>query len=680
MENESKQNINNINENISKNESIKDNDKEIDKNKEPEIKQEDIKPNQNIILEKKSKILCPFCYEKNISSNSEDFKPETPIKCSKCSKKFYFFKCFHCNNKIYYKQNFDFTNFIIKCPYSKCQKIFAITSCPKCTTKIFFNGRYPVKCPNQNCNNIFTKIKCPYKDCEKFGITNSKTYKEGDIILCEFHDPKFFFQTLNCYHCSRSIIWIFPHKCLIGGQNIKCPYEDCGKFFNLLNCPSCNKINFFSNSNEDSFGENMININIKCINCSNEYVNLFCPICLKNFTIGNDYIEGNILQCPYALNKNKNKNFIDIPHDDKYFQIVNCIFCKRPNIFMDSDKYPYYHGQKVLCQYQDCQKIFCKIPCPFCMKFNLFPKAEFSFGSKISCVFENCKKSFRVFLCPNCNNYQVETKDMLEGQNIKCLKCGVFFFSIYCPHCKNNILGKNTKLLFGQSILCPYKNCQRLFSYLYCCKCKKPLYDKNNAYNDEMIINCPYKNCGVKFINCICPKCLRNNFTIIKMDNNYNQENNIRFTDSMECIHCGNKFLPTKRYNIFNEGIIIEFRQGKTIFFNDGIKDPLQMIKSKMIIESEIYKLIEDENCGNFKISQLGQTLSNLTIMEQVIKKDERMQCCFCLENISESVFIPCGHRCVCFKCGEMIMKSQNKKCPICQEEAFYLLKKVYDV
>ena len=71
--------------------------------------------------------------------------------------------------------------------------------------------------------------------------------------------------------------------------------------------------------------------------------------------------------------------------------------------------------------------------------------------------------------------------------------------------------------------------------------------------------------------------------------------------------------------------------------------------------------------------------MNDTTMIEQVIKKDERIQCCFCLENKSESVFIPCGHRCVCFRCGEIIMKSQNKKCPICQEEAFYLLKRVYD-
>ncbi len=57
---------------------------------------------------------------------------------------------------------------------------------------------------------------------------------------------------------------------------------------------------------------------------------------------------------------------------------------------------------------------------------------------------------------------------------------------------------------------------------------------------------------------------MRNNFTIFKSKNN--EENlNINFRDLMECIHCKNKFVPQKRFNIFNEGIIITFNQGKKL-------------------------------------------------------------------------------------------------------------------
>ena len=77
---------------------------------------------------------------------------------------------------------------------------------------------------------------------------------------------------------------------------------------------------------------------------------------------------------------------------------------------------------------------------------------------------------------------------------------------------------------------------------------------------------------------------------------------------------------------------------------------------------------------------------SNIDNNNKIIEEDEsddsdeeKDLCCICMENKSESVFVPCGHRCVCFVCGDNIIKSKNKKCPICQEESTALLKKVYD-
>ncbi len=49
-----------------------------------------------------------------------------------------------------------------------------------------------------------------------------------------------------------------------------------------------------------------------------------------------------------------------------------------------------------------------------------------------------------------------------------------------------------------------------------------------------------------------------------------------------------------------------------------------------------------------------------------------------CLENPKESVFVPCGHRCMCYECA---VKSYEKfkKCPLCQVTSTDILKKVYD-
>ena len=144
---------------------MKENSDEENNNKEKEI----------IKSKNESKVKCPFCYEDNfqISENSP-LKSESQIICNKCKKIFYFIKCFHCEGKIYYKQEMDFTNFIIKCPFTYCQKIFSISYCTLCSTKIYFNGRYPLKCPNKSCNNIFFKIKCPIKECNNYITINFK--------------------------------------------------------------------------------------------------------------------------------------------------------------------------------------------------------------------------------------------------------------------------------------------------------------------------------------------------------------------------------------------------------------------------------------------------------------------------------------------------------------------------
>ena len=625
-----------------------------------------IKNLNNLNISKKLK--CPYCFEVNKHSEENQLLQEFPIKCSKCTKLFYYIKCFHCVNPIYYSEIIDFYNCSIHCPYKNCHKKFSIVKCDKCETKIFFNGRFPVKCPNQSCQNIFVKIKCPQMNCTN-SITLSKNnnnltfYEEGSVIQCNKHLNPFKFQIINCYHCSRNLLWPFTNF-YIAGQIIQCPYKDCLNSFNIINCHNCKKNNFFPK------GNNIYGVHLKCIYCKFNFTNLFCPYCLKGYQIKSiedknegdnknyKYVDGNILNCPLQNEKN--------PHNKKNFQLVTCIYCKQINIFRE--KNPYYHGQSFECSYKNCQKKFNKIPCPFCLKFNIFPKNDFSYGTMYKCVYKNCEKNFSIFLCPNCKNYQVETEKIIDGQNVKCLKCNTNFFSIRCPHCLNSIFGINYRLRFGESILCPYLNCQKLFNYYFCCTCKKPLYDKNNTYSDSNLIKCAYKDCQTNFSNYVCPNCDANNFIKITDISKYKPI----VDDVIQCMKCKSNFYPSNQIRIFNEGITIKFYKGDIIKFNQPLVDPFEEIQIKRFIPNEeLYNMIAS--------SKSNQLTSSAMILEQAKEKEERTMCCFCLSKISESVFIPCGHRCVCYECGTKIMKDGKKKCPICQEDSSFLLAKVYD-
>jgi len=41
-------------------------------------------------------------------------------------------------------------------------------------------------------------------------------------------------------------------------------------------------------------------------------------------------------------------------------------------------------------------------------------------------------------------------------------------------------------------------------------------------------------------------------------------------------------------------------------------------------------------------------------------------ECIVCMGEEKDTLFLPCGHYCVCFKCGDEIKKGM-KQCPICR-------------
>ena len=52
--------------------------------------------------------------------------------------------------------------------------------------------------------------------------------------------------------------------------------------------------------------------------------------------------------------------------------------------------------------------------------------------------------------------------------------------------------------------------------------------------------------------------------------------------------------------------------------------------------------------------------------------------CIVCHNNLKESIFYPCGHRCVCYNC-EVLLFEVNKKCPKCNCDVECIIKKIYE-
>ena len=52
-------------------------------------------------------------------------------------------------------------------------------------------------------------------------------------------------------------------------------------------------------------------------------------------------------------------------------------------------------------------------------------------------------------------------------------------------------------------------------------------------------------------------------------------------------------------------------------------------------------------------------------------------KCVICMDAKIDTVCVPCGHRCLCVECSDLIMK--QKKCPICRSNIDQIIK-TYDV
>ena len=48
----------------------------------------------------------------------------------------------------------------------------------------------------------------------------------------------------------------------------------------------------------------------------------------------------------------------------------------------------------------------------------------------------------------------------------------------------------------------------------------------------------------------------------------------------------------------------------------------------------------------------------------------EDSECVVCMEQEKTHIFIPCGHKCVCKACADVVMKDVGAKCPLCRKKA----------
>ena len=615
------------------------------------------------------KILCPTCIEPiNLSinkskNNNESFleieiKEFTKITCQKCNLEFSFLYCEFCKSKIFMKIHPDsnlieyngINGYNIKCPYKSCGKIFYFTICQKCKKKQklkkFIKEGNIIIC--KYCNFQYIQVHTPIKYCTDISYMEKKkinsNFPSGIIIT---HKNEILYQKINCFYCLRPIVYASTKNHLnkyIEGQKVKCPYEDCGKLFNRIICPFC----YYEIYINDGYYE--MGSLIRCNFCKMHFGKIICIHCKKINKFQDKFKLGH-LKCGFA-NCLKESN------------LVNCIFCKQLNIF---DLNFYINGKTIKCGY--CKNLFNEILCPYCRQINPFPLADFSFGKIYKCQYLTCMKQFQFFICPKCLNYSF-SKDLVEGQKMNCDKCKIRFMNIECPFCKLNVIIYNSNFKIGQMIKCPNEKCGKIYSFISCSKCKKIIFSRENENLCGKAIKCPYYNCKNYTVSIICPLCKVN--IIFE-----NEKKSFIEGEDITCKKCKNKYEFHQNNEVnFKEIIYLKEIEGKTIDYGFGEVD-----ENYLAIQELFYGFNKTKN-KKFYLSITNSTLNEENnIIKNNFKEKNNLyykDCIICHNNIKESVFYPCGHRCTCYNCA-VITFGVTKKCPKCKKEATCIIKKVYE-
>jgi hypothetical protein len=619
----------------------------------------------------KERITCPKCLEpvniklfslnvsngNNIEHKSYVISDFLRLSCEKCLLDFTFITCVYCNKKIFMKihpKNVQYNGldgYNIKCPYQSCGKTFYFSKCPNCQTEKKYEQSIKegniIICSNEKCKFQYIQVNCPIKYCtDLLSSGKPKFFTNFPIGIMLLHKNEIMYQKINCYYCCRPIVFPstknYKNK-YCEAQKVECPYKDCKKSFNRIICPKCSEEIYIND------GWYQMGSKIKCHKCNECFGKILCPACGKMNICYQKFFKSGHMKCGY------NNCLKDI-------NMINCLFCRKLNVLSQETQ---ISGQVIKCGY--CNNTFNEIFCPFCKKTNPFPLADFSFGKVYKCQYLTCMKEFQILICPKCQIHSFTTEKQ-EGQALKCEKCQTLYMNWGCPFCKSNIMDKGdkgTSLSWGRMIRCPSESCKKVYCFIRCSGCKKLIFSNENENFCGKAIKCPYLNCKAYTLITFCSLC--NVKTVYS-----GKKTNLKEGEIIHCENCKKNYNFQRNDILYNGNLkVLEQINGKAIDFGVGEAD------ENYLAIQELFFPVKNNNYPSIFISEpsSGNSLDKFTY-----KSKNRVlgECIVCHNNLKESVFFPCGHRCVCYNCA-VILFAVSKKCPKCNQEASCIIKKIYE-
>ena len=138
--------------------------------------------------------------------------------------------------------------------------------------------------------------------------------------------------------------------------------------------------------------------------------------------------------------------------------------------------------------------------------------------------------------------------------------------------------------------------------------------------------------------------------------------------ESVHCENCNQNYIFQKNKLLYNGDLkVLEQIEGKTLEFGVGEIDE-NYLGIQELFFSKKPKLPSQFITESSMKFTLDKKINNYNLRE----------CIVCHNNLRESIFVPCGHRCCCYNCA-LIIFEVHKKCPRCNTASTCIIKKVYE-
>jgi len=90
-------------------------------------------------------------------------------------------------------------------------------------------------------------------------------------------------------------------------------------------------------------------------------------------------------------------------------------------------------------------------------------------------------------------------------------------------------------------------------------------------------------------------------------------------------------------------------------------------------VEAPLEKAAQQANAPTLNVQQQVSAKQPAAAEPEEGCEEEKM-CVICLSVPKTHAFVPCGHRCICQRCGDDVLKEATSSCPICRAEAKHVL------